>query len=170
MAFREVGVVEVLRGWLEGTGLRTVAQRAGVDRKTARRYVQAAVAEGLCREAGADALDDELIAAVIAAVRPARPDGHGASWEALSGREEQIRGWVRWDGLSIVKIEELLARSGCVVPYRTLHRFAVERCGFRVKSTTVRVTASLEWSARLISRRWGCSSMPRPVGDGGCMR
>jgi hypothetical protein len=33
--FREVGVVEVrevLRGWLDGIGLRTVA--AGVDRKT----------------------------------------------------------------------------------------------------------------------------------------
>ena len=38
-----------------------------------------------------------------------------------------------------MKIEELLARSGCVVPYRTLHRFAVERCGFRAKATTVRV-------------------------------
>jgi hypothetical protein len=87
VAFREVDVVEVrevLRGWLEGTGLRTVAERAGVDRKTARRYVQAAVWEGLCRDAGVDALDDEL----IAAVRPARPDGHGASWEALSGWEE----------------------------------------------------------------------------------
>ena len=38
-----------------------------------------------------------------------------------------------------MKIEELLARRGVVVPYRTLHRFAVERCGFRVGSTTVRV-------------------------------
>jgi hypothetical protein len=50
VAFRELGVAEVrevLRGWLEGIGLRTVAERAGVDRKTARRYVQAAVAEGL---------------------------------------------------------------------------------------------------------------------------
>jgi hypothetical protein len=49
VAFREVGVVEVrevLRGWLEGIGLRTVAERAGVDRKTARRYVHAAVAAG----------------------------------------------------------------------------------------------------------------------------
>ena len=38
-----------------------------------------------------------------------------------------------------MKIEELLARRGVVVPYRTLHRFAVERCGFRVGATTVRV-------------------------------
>ena len=42
--------------------------------------------------------------------------------------EEQIRAWVAavrvsWP-LSIVKIEELLARQGCRVPYRTLHRFA----------------------------------------------
>jgi hypothetical protein len=142
VAFREVGVVEVrevLRGWLEGAGLRTVAGRSGVDRKTARRYVDAAVEAGLSREDGPEALTDELIGAVIAAVRPARPDGHGASWEALSAREEQIRAWIGKDGLSIVKTEELLARSGCVVPYRTLHRFAVERCGFRVKTTTMRV-------------------------------
>lgn len=40
MGFREVSVIEVkevLRGWLDGAGLRTVAERAGVDRKTARR-------------------------------------------------------------------------------------------------------------------------------------
>jgi len=50
MGFREVSVVEVrevLRAWLEGHGLRTVASRAGVDRKTARRYVAAAEAAGL---------------------------------------------------------------------------------------------------------------------------
>ena len=41
--------------------------------------------------------------------------------------------------LSIVKIEELLARQGTTVPYRTLHRFATERCGYRAKETTVRV-------------------------------
>jgi hypothetical protein len=40
---------------------------------------------------------------------------------------------------SIVKVEQLLTRQGVNVPYRTLHRFAVERCGFRPKDTTVRV-------------------------------
>lgn len=37
MSYREVSVVEVrevLRGWMAGAGLRTVAQRAGVDRGT----------------------------------------------------------------------------------------------------------------------------------------
>lgn len=146
MGFREVSVVEVvevLRAWLAGLGLRKVAERAGVDRKTARRYVAAAEAAGLAREAGVEALTDELVGAVVEAVRPARPNGHGAAWELLAAHEEQIRAWVAGEGerepLSIVKIEELLARQGCVVPYRTLHRFATERCGFRPKRTTVRV-------------------------------
>jgi transposase len=146
VGFREVSVVEVrevLRAWLEGHGLRRVAERAGVDRKTARRYVAAAEAAGLSRDAGLAAVSDELVGLVVDAVRPARPNGHGASWEALLAHEEQIRGWVTGgagqDPLSVVKIEELLARQGVRVPYRTLHRFAVERCGFRVKTTTVRV-------------------------------
>ena len=43
MGFREVSVVEVrevLRGWLEGAGLRKAAERAGVDRKTIERMVK----------------------------------------------------------------------------------------------------------------------------------
>ncbi len=38
-----------------------------------------------------------------------------------------------------MKIEELLARQGVVVPYRPPHRFATERCGYRATETTVRV-------------------------------
>ena len=146
MGFREISVVEVrevLRGWLEGAGLRKVAERAGVDRKTARRYVAAAESAGLSRDAGVEALSDDLIGSVVTAVRPARPNGHGGAWDLLLARQEQITKWVAGasgcEALSIVKIEELLARQGCVVPYRTLHRFAVERCGFRVKTTTMRI-------------------------------
>jgi transposase len=141
MAFREVDVIEVrevLRWWLDGAGLRTIAARAGVDRKTARRYVEAAQAAGLCRDAGQSALCDELIGAVIAVVRPARPNGHGAAWDLLAARKEEITKWVK-DGLSVVKIEVLLTRSGTRVPYRTLHRFASEECGFRARGTSMRV-------------------------------
>jgi transposase len=141
VAFREVDVVEireVLRGWLDGGGLRTIAERAGVDRKTARRYVAAAQAAGLVRDAGQAALCDVLIGAVVERVRPARPNGHGAAWEALTTRRAEVTGWVK-DGKSLVKIEDLLARSGTDVPYRTLHRFATAECGFRPTRTTVRV-------------------------------
>jgi len=64
MAYREVCVVEVrevLRAWLAGKGLRLVGEQAGVDRKTARRYVAAAREAGLVQDGGEGQLTDELI-------------------------------------------------------------------------------------------------------------
>ena len=55
MAFREVAVTairEVLRAWRAGAGLRKVAAQAGVDYRTAPRYVAAAVEAGLARDGG----------------------------------------------------------------------------------------------------------------------
>ena len=129
---------EVLRAWLAGAGLRTAAGRAGVDRKTARRYVEAAVEVGLARDGGPGQLTDELVGQVAQVVRPVRPGGHGLGWEQLDACQEEIEGWVK-AGLSVVKIGVLLERRGVVVAYRTLHRFCVERCGFGPKASTVRV-------------------------------
>lgn len=143
MAYREVDVIEVrevLRAWLAGKGQRKVAEQAGVDRKTVRRYVGAAVKAGLDRDGGEDQLTEELIGQVVAAVRPARPQGRGLGWEALEAQREQIVEWVGKD-LTVVKIGELLARRGVVVPHRTLHRFCVERTDYRGRGArdTVRV-------------------------------
>ena len=131
MVFREVSVIEIreaLRAWLAGKSERAVAAQAGVDRKTSRRYVTAAVAAGLSRDGGEDQLTDELIGQVVSVVRPARPDGHGAGWAELEARREEITAWVK-GGVPVVKIGILLARQGVVVAERTLHRFAAERCG-----------------------------------------
>ena len=68
----------------------------------------------------------------------ARPGGHGLAWGQLEPCQEQIAQWVK-DGVTVVKIGVLLERRGVVVPYRTLHRFCVERCGFGPAATTVRV-------------------------------
>jgi hypothetical protein len=120
-------------------GYRTIAAHCGVDRKTVRRYLK-----GLRRDDDVSAVDSGLMGAVAEAVRPARPDGHGAAWEDLFlGFEEQISAWVAGLGdqrpLTVTKIHMLLARQACVLPYRTLHRFASERCCFGHKGTTVRV-------------------------------
>ena len=51
MVFREVSVIEireVLRAWLAGKSERAVAAQAGVDRKTSRRYVTAAMKGSRC--------------------------------------------------------------------------------------------------------------------------
>jgi transposase len=136
MAFREVLVTqvrEVLRAWLAGAGKRPAARRAGVDVKTAARYIRAAQAAGLARGGDASQLSDDLLGQVVGAVRPARPAGHGPSWEALAARQAGIIAWVK-EGLTLVKIHELLERSGTVVPYRTLARFAAGECGYSSSS------------------------------------
>ena len=132
MAFREVLVTqvkEVLRAWLAGAGKRPAGRRAGVDVKTASRYIKAAQAAGLARDGDESQLTDELLGQVVAAVRPARPAGHGASWEVLEPVKADVAGWVK-DGLTLVKIGELLERRGTVAPYRTLARFAAAECGY----------------------------------------
>ena len=53
--FREVSVIEareVLRLWLRRYSLHEIARLASVDRKTARRYVQAAVAKTVVNRSG----------------------------------------------------------------------------------------------------------------------
>ncbi len=67
-----------------------------------------------------------------------RPGGHGRPWERLEACQSEIAGQVK-ACLSVVKIGVLLERQGITVPYRTLHRFCVERCGFGKTAATVRV-------------------------------
>src|SRR6516162_63349 len=67
MSFREVRVFEireVLRLWLRGDGLRSIERLAAVDRKTVRRYVQAAVELGLVRDGSEGQLTDGFIGQV----------------------------------------------------------------------------------------------------------
>jgi transposase len=133
-----IEIKEVLRLWLAGQSLREVTRLAGLDRKTVRRYVQAAQAVGVVRERGLEQLTDELLGTVVAVVRPDRPRGTGASWEAIAGQREQITAWLKQE-ITLAKVHILLSRRGVVVPYRTLHRFAVAELGFGRRQPTVRV-------------------------------
>ncbi len=139
--FREVSVVEareVLRLWLRKYGLREIARMLAIDRKTVRRYVDAAVDAGLDRTGGEGQLGDELLGAVVGEVRTGRPAGHGEGWQRLESEraflEERLK-----EKLRLTKVHDLLARRGVVVPYRTLHRFAVSELGFGRGRATVRL-------------------------------
>jgi transposase len=141
MSYREVSVIEIvemLRLWLQGLGLREVARLSGTDRKTVRRYVDRARAGGLDRDGGDGQLTDELLAAVIAGVRPHRPTGKSPAWEVIAGEHEQVKAWLN-DGLTLTKIHVLLGRRGVVVSYRTLNRYATDELGFGRRRTTVPV-------------------------------
>jgi transposase len=143
VSYREVTVIEikeVLRLWLrDEMGLRKIADMAGVDRKTVRRYVEAGEAAGVVRDGGEGQLTDELLGLVVEAVRPRRPSGRGASWQACEEQRPRIQAWLDDDGLELTKVKDLLARRGVVVPYSTLHRFAGEELGYRRPDPTVPV-------------------------------
>jgi len=142
MAFREVRVFEVrevLRLWLAGESLRGVERLAGMDRKTIRRYIAAAEVAGITAGGGDAQLSDEVVGQVVEAVRPHRTDGHGEAWRVVGAHHDRIAGWVKGD-LTAVKIHELLAREGTVVPLRTVQRYVAEVCGrTRGQGPTVRV-------------------------------
>lgn len=76
-----IEIKEVLRLWLAGHSLRDITRLAGLDRKTVRRYVQAAHAVGVSREGGDAQLSEEILGSFAAVVRPQRPRGPGAAWE-----------------------------------------------------------------------------------------
>ena len=142
MAFREVRVFEVrevLRLWLAGEGIRATERLVGFDRKTVRRYVDAAVGLGLVRGGGDEQLTDVFIGMVVEAVRPHRLDGHGEAWRRLQAHHDEIAAWVK-DDLTAVKIHEFLVRRGVEVPCRTVQRYVAEVCGrTRSRGSTVRV-------------------------------
>jgi hypothetical protein len=112
-----------------GHGYREVARRTAVDRKTVRRYVEAAQILGLCPDEGGRALDDELIAGVADAVRPGRQVDPGAMRAYCRAQTKLIEGWLE-EGCKGPKVVRLLGRhTGIVVPLRTLQRFVAEELG-----------------------------------------
>jgi transposase len=144
MSFREVQVHEireVLRLWVRGESERAVARLSLVDRKTVKRYVTAGAEAGLVRDGSEAQLTDGLIGQVCELVRPHRPDGHGAGWDILRTRHDQLKAWLVDEGLTVVKVHLLLARRGIEVPQRTLHRYALEELGVgrSVRRSTVRI-------------------------------
>jgi transposase len=141
VSYREVPVHQVrqtLRLWLAGEGIRSTARLAQLNRKTVQRYVEAAQSVGVSRDGGPDQLTDEVIGLVCELVRPVRRDGRGSAWKTLEPQVELITDWLKKD-VPLTKVNTLLARRGVVVPYRTLHRFAVDRCEFGPGRHTVRV-------------------------------
>jgi transposase len=132
MAFRELFVVEIreiLRRWQRGDGFRTVAVDVGTDRKTVRRYVDAAVRRGLSQAADSRVIDDDLLAEVIAEILPGPKPKAGVMRELCRRHRALIDGWVR-DGCKAPKIVRLLhGHVGETVPERTLRRFIQEELG-----------------------------------------
>ncbi len=152
MSYREVAmweVLNVLRRIGRGESKSAVARTTGHDRKTIGRYVAVAVELGW--QPGTDEPTETLAAAVAARHSPGRDRGPGEVEALLLPHRERIKKWLKPEGpelgqkrgLRLTKVHTLLARQGVVVPYSSLHRFAVNHCGFgERKHLTVRMSES----------------------------
>jgi len=130
-------IEQVVRRWLWGEKIRTVARSTGLDRNTVRRLIRFAQQAGL---KPGDVWPDEVKLQKIRERlgRPGAAQQEGPIEQALLGRHSQIESWLKEDKLILTKVHELLGREGLVVPYPTLHRFARKHCGFGKPVGTVR--------------------------------
>jgi len=139
VCYREVHVVEVrevVSLWSGGKSMREISRLTGLDRKTVRRYVEAAKESG-CR--AGERVTDELVGEVIGRVRAQGPGVRGESWAVCVSNRSLLEGWLEQE-VPLSKVQELLQRhTGVVVPYRTLHRYAARELGFGGRRVTVRV-------------------------------
>src|SRR5881396_1617718 len=138
MPYREVTmfeVKEVLRLWLTGVAKKRIAAQLGLDPKTVRHYLRAAIAAGIT---GAAELSDERLVTVMATLRPGSGRPHGDTWDQCQRQRPFIESSLRAD-VRLSKVRRLLVRRGVRVPYPTLHRFAVEELGFGRRAATIAV-------------------------------
>lgn len=142
MAYREVRmheVKEVLRLWLAAVPKKRIAATLGLDRKTVRRYIALATAEGLVPgPQSADTLADERLAPILAALQSGSGRPHGEGWERCVEHRAFIED--KLQAVKLSKVRRLLLRQGVEVPYATLHRFAIAELGFGGRGATIPVT------------------------------
>lgn len=141
MSFRELTMIEikeVLRRWSAQQSLHQIARETGLDRKTVRRYVQAA--ESLAIERN-EALEDAHVHAVAERVQARPLPARTSEWTQIAEHRTRIEDWLgKSRPLRLRKIHTLLVRDfGLNASYDTLRRFAIDELGWSKRPPTVRV-------------------------------
>jgi transposase len=140
LTYRELTMMEVrevLRRVLAGHGLREIARQTGFDRKTVRRYAEAAKSVELSAET---LHDDEVVHTVLASVQERELPPLSEQRAQLVAQRARIEGWLTGrPPLRLVKVHILLTRDGVSASYATLRRFAIDELGWGKRRATVRV-------------------------------
>ena len=139
--YREVRMTEikeVLRLWLGRAGKKRIAAQLGLDVKTVRRYVRAAVKVGLRVGEVEPPLSDEVLTAVLHLVHAVPLREHGEAWARCEQYRDGIEQWLKAD-VRLTKCQRLLRRQGVAIPYGTLYRFAVQELRFGGPEVTLPV-------------------------------
>jgi transposase len=147
-------VREVLRRLGAGQALREVARATMLDRKTVRRYAEAAAASGF--DATATVPSEALVAEVARRVqeRPVPPLSDERM--TLARERARIAAWLE-DGLRLTKVHVLLEREGITASYATLRRFAQDELGWGKRAVSVRLEEPVPGDEAQID--FGCMGM-----------
>lgn len=129
MGFRAVAVTEILEVlalWRAGRSLRSIARATGLDRKTVRRYVEAARLARLQPTGPADEEDARAVARAVGGPgrRRVSPQRH-----ALASARSFVAAWLGV-GAPLARVHAALAEHGVAVSYATLRRFAIDELGW----------------------------------------
>lgn len=169
MAFREVTMIEVrevLRLWVAGVPKKRIAAQVRIDPKTVRRYVDQARVLGLGPEGGVEQVDDAFLARLLERLRPVVARERGDGW-ALCVEHREFLATRLAQRIRLTKVRKLLQRQGVLVPYSTLHRFAVAELGFGRSAATVPVADGEPGEELLVDTGWVFVLEPK---DGGKRR
>ena len=152
--YREVTMIEVrevlrLRG--EGLPKKRIAAQLGLDPKTVRRYLDAAVTASVHVTA---TISDEEVRQVLLALHPAGGRPRGDGWARCHEQRAAIERWLG-EGIRLTKIRKLLVRHGVEIAYPTLHRFAVLELQFGKTATTIPVLDGEPGHELQLDTGWG---------------
>jgi transposase len=140
LTYRELTMMEVkdvLRRIVAGQQLRDIARRTGVDRKTVRRYAEAAQSSALSAEG---LHDDALLGSILASVQEREAPPLSAQRAQLYTQRGRIEAWLSGrPPLKLTKVHVLLARDGVHTSYATLRRFAMDELGWGKRAPTIRI-------------------------------
>jgi len=139
--YNVIEIVDILRRWLKGDGLREIARATGMDRNTVRKYIRIAEEKGFCIDFTGDL--DEIAYLIFSEVHPEKSkELENKRDRILLPYKETITDWLENKKLTLTKVQIKLKRMGVDVSYSGLYRFSREHLGFGSKQITVRMAES----------------------------
>jgi hypothetical protein len=131
MSYRRLSLQEVhelVVRWRAGEALRHIARETGQDRKTVRRYVRAAVEEGL---SPGGPLTEQRVSDLAKRVNGRRKPRAGEAHEQLLQRRGDLEAWLIGGRQRLRDVWIKLQGDGLSVSYSKLRRFAIAELDWR---------------------------------------
>ena len=127
-----IEIVDVLRRYQQGDGIRAIARSTGIDRNTVRKYLRMAEEKGFSK-AGSIELEALAMEVFQEAQGPSGPPA--VRNPVLRSYQQLLEEWLAKDQLTLTKAHIKLARMGVTVSYSSLYRYVQEHLSPSLRNT-----------------------------------